>query len=161
MRRSWAHSALVLALLALASAVSAQTPRLGVRVQLAQMSSSGGLSGSAFVPVPPSATSFAAGECPTTTATGRLPRGPMRMIRVVISGPHTTRGVELGTACGQAQLSIELEDGTTLVAERGTLRLEVDRAAGRMRGALSATSTRNGEPIAIRGSIELALPAGA
>lgn len=164
-RRSLALCAATVLALAVAPA-GAQSPRPGIRVRIGQIASGGGLSGSAFLPLPPSAVSAAplrAGGCAGTRITGhaRLPRGPVRAVAIALHLAPASRRVAIASAepgCEGATLRLELEDGGSIALERGELEVvRGDVASGSLEARFSGTGTRGGDPITVTGEARLAL----
>lgn len=145
--------------------VHAQSPRNGVRIRLGQITGEGGLSGTAFLPIPPS--TVRAEPLPGTpcagmqiVAIGRLPRGPIRAVHVVLLVTETGRaGTIGGGACPGATISFELEDGVRIPLDRGDLDLtEVDLDGGVVVARYSGTAVRDGDPVSVSGDLRLQFP---
>lgn len=125
-----------LALTLLASVALAQAPaRPGAELRFATLGSSGGMQGTAFLPIPWSAVRAVptSGRC-----TGRLEikgRGLRGFVREVTFdvpaglrvGDHT-----IGTACDQVAVKIKIEDGTE-AAGTGTLHVTTASTTGPVR----------------------------
>ena len=128
------------------TAVAQSSARPGVRVQVTRIGSSGGWSGSAFVPIPPSRTTVTAGACPDYEGLGRSASGAVREVRVhLASRPGVERPLTLAlgdaVGCGEARLEILLDDGSTLRPTVGsaTVTLEAGDLHGRITGTITHT----------------------
>src|SRR5688572_10026975 len=114
--------------LVLAVPVLAQAPRPGADLRFATLGSSGGLQGSAFLPIAPSDVRALArtATCPRARieARARGLRGMVRELRFSLPDVSTAGTVTIGTACDQATVKAKLEDGSEV---EGTGTLEVTR----------------------------------
>ncbi len=106
--------------------VTAQAPRPGASLSFATLGSSGGMQGSAFLPIAPSDVRPrpADGTCPNARLEIRARglRGFVRDLRVTMPDVASAGAITIGAGCTEATVRAKLEDGAE-VTGAGTLRV--------------------------------------
>lgn len=111
---------LALALLTSLPAV-AQAPRPGAELRFATLGSTGGMQGSAFLPIAPSDVRTrprdATCPAPRVAIRARGLRGLVRNLEIVLPDVRSPGTLPIGSACDQASVVARLEDGSEVTGE--------------------------------------------
>ena len=132
--------ALPLLLVLIALPAVAQAPRPGAELRFATLGSSGGMQGTAFLPIAPSDVRPAPRTPGCTVARfdvrARGLRGLIRELKLSLPDVSSPGEVQIGAGCDQATVTAKLDDGTevegtgsvrvTALPRGGSIKLELD-----------------------------------
>lgn len=133
--------------------------RMGVHIRFASVGSAGGLQGNAFLPVVSDDIDYSPdGGCggrPKLTFSGKLRRGPVRMVKFVVQARPQERALVLRD-CPHVSMEMTLENGGTLTATDGWVQV-ANAIPGAVTANFRAAYMLNGEPIVVNGTYILPL----
>lgn len=116
----------LLTLVLVCAPATAQAPRPGASLSFATLGSSGGMQGSAFLPIAPSDVRPRAADatCPNARLEIRARglRGFVRDLRVTMPDVSSAGTLDIGAGCTEATVRAKLEDGAE-VTGAGTVRV--------------------------------------
>ncbi len=155
--------ACVVALASDAALLAAQSPRPGMRLSLTRVEAMGGFTASGFLVVQARRiVRTPAPECGEGAlrfdATGHDSRGRIRAAHLVVVASPASRDAALGGGPCDAALAIELEDGSTVSPDRGSITVQLASGRGLDATVSGSASGRAGVPTTVSGHV--VLPSG-
>jgi hypothetical protein len=146
-----------------ARAIEAQSPRPGIRLTLTRVEAMGGFTASGFLVVPGSRiVRTEAPECGEGAvridATGRDARGRIRGAHLVVIAAPIARDVSFGAGPCDATLAVELDDGSTLSPDRGSIHVQLTPPRGLDATVAASAAGPTGVPTTVAGHV--LLPSG-